>query len=197
MALNKRFFSFLTVAAAFAAFSIIAPAQDTVPAKPDKADKAARKAGVRGGLFGRGMHRGMRGAMRGGHFGRAGMFRGITLTDAQKEQIKQIREANQPDKALLDELRTIRQSRKAGTDLTADQKARINAIHDQLRTKAQSAHDQIQNVLTAEQKAQIEQRKTQMKQRMEQFRQKRDEMRKQRELNRPKTDTKTTTKKDG
>jgi Spy/CpxP family protein refolding chaperone len=196
MALNKRFFSFLTAAAAFAAFAVVAPAQDTAPAKPEKTDKIEKRAGFKGPAFGRGMHRGMRAGKLARHFGRGVMFRGITLTDAQKEQIKKIREANQPDKALLEELRTIRQSRKAGTDLTAEQKARVAAIHDQLRTKAQTVHDQIQNILTAEQKAQIEQRKTEMKQRMEQFRQRRDQMRKQRDLNRPgKTDT--PPKKDG
>ncbi len=90
MALNKRFFSFLTVAAAFAAFAIVAPAQDTTPAKPEKADKVEKRAGFRGRAFGRGMHRGMRGGKMAGHFGRGVMFRGITLTDAQKEQVKTI-----------------------------------------------------------------------------------------------------------
>jgi len=186
----------LGVSAAAIMLATVSFAQDT---KPDttKSDKTVEKR-VQKDRIGQRTHRkfgrGMIGDRAFGHAGRQVRFGGLALTDAQKEQISAIREANKPDKALLDEIRSIRESRKAGTDLTAEQKARINTIHDQMRTKAQQVHDQIQNILTAEQKAQIEQRKTLRNQRMEQFRQKRQELRQQREL-RKKPTTDTTTKK--
>lgn len=189
----KRIISLFALSIATAAFSAVSFAQDTKTEAP-KADttRKTRPEGWRGD----GLRKGGRHGMVGRGFGRHGdrLFRGITLTDAQKEQIRAIREANKPDAALMQELRTIHESRKAGTDLTATQKARITAIRDQMRTKAQATHDQIQNILTAEQKAEIGRLKAERKQRMEEFRQKRQELRRNREQNRPKTDGSTTTK---
>jgi Spy/CpxP family protein refolding chaperone len=188
MSLNKRFFSFLAVATVAAAFSTVSFAQEAKVEAP-KADTTTK---TRPDGMGKGMH--------GGLFGRLGQrmheLRALALTDAQKQQLKAILEANKPDKAVFDELRTIHESRKAGTDLTAEQKARLHAIHDQMRVKAQTVRDQIQNILTAEQKAEIEKRKTEMKGHMEKFRQKGEEFRKQRELKRAKPAPTTTEKKD-
>ena len=98
---------------------------------------------------------------------------GIALTDAQKAQIKSIREANKPDKANFDQLKAIREAHNNGTPITADQKAQLKVFRDQSQAKMKSVRDQIQNVLTADQKAQIETRRTEMKQHMEQFRENR------------------------
>lgn len=181
MQLKNKFLTGAALAGAIALTATVSFAQETkTDTNTDKATKQARE-GKRGGKghFGRGF--GKRGM---GQMGRMGGFglRGITLTDAQKEQIRAIREANKPDQALRDELRTIHQSRKSGTDLTAEQKARINVIRDQMRTRQQNVRDQIMNILTAEQKTKLEQRRTQMQQRREQMKQKREEFRKQREL---------------
>jgi Spy/CpxP family protein refolding chaperone len=186
----KRIISLLALSILTAAFSAVSFGQETKPDAP-KADttRKMRHEGRGGDRLGKGM--------RGGHFGRRGGFgglRGITLTDAQKEQIRAIRQANKPDTALMQELRTIRQSRKSGTDLTAEQKARVTAIRDQMRVKAQAMHDQIQNVLTAEQKAEIEKFRAERKQRMEQFRERRQEMRRNRDATRPKAADGTTTR---
>jgi len=159
-------------------------AQDTKTTTPDPATKQAaktdrhagrhgdfggRKFGRRGpgGQFGR-----LAGPMGrfGGPMGRFGGFgQGITLTDAQKQQIRQIHEANQPDQALMQELRTIMEARRSGT-LTDAQKARVKEIRQQQAAKAKSVHEQVQAVLTAEQKAQIQKNQEERKARREQMR---------------------------
>ncbi len=179
----KKYFSIATVITAVFVFSTMTFAQDPKKDAPkaEKAEKVEKRAGM--GRFGKGKfgRMGRMGMRRGMMAHRGGAFRGLNLTDAQKEQIKAIRQANRPDKALLDEIKSIHQSRKAGTDLTPDQKARINTIRDQMRTKAQNAHDQIQNVLTAEQKAEITKRRTEMKSRREEMMKRFQERRKERQ----------------
>ncbi|HKX82682.1 MAG TPA: Spy/CpxP family protein refolding chaperone, partial [Pyrinomonadaceae bacterium] len=116
----------------------------------------------RGGKLGR--HGGMRG-MRG--------FRGlhgIELTETQKEQLKQIHEANKPSEADMAELKGILEARKAGTELTADQKSRIQSFRENRRAKMEQVHQQVLAILTPEQKAQLETQKAERKQRMEQRR---------------------------
>ncbi len=167
MSFKNRSISFLTAVFSVAAFASFATAQEVKPAAPaapaDKAEKVFRGEGR--GKFG-GEFGGKHGRMAGRH-GMMRMMHGLDLTDAQKAQIKSIREANKPDMALMEEVRTIRESRKAGSDLTAEQKARLNAIHDQMRVKGQNVHDQIFAIMTAEQKAKIETRKAEMKARMQ------------------------------
>lgn len=190
MSSKFKFFSILTLGAVVAVGSTAVFAQEDKATAPTTTE-STEKAGKFGGRGGHGHRKFGRFGKRGGfgrHGGGMGFMHNLNLTDAQKAQIKAIREANKPDTALMEELRTIRESRKAGTDLTAEQKTRLHAIHDQMRVKRQQAHDQIQNVFTAEQKALIEQRKLEMKTRMEQFKQNRELRRKQ------KVDTTTTDK---
>ena len=153
-----------------AAFSAFTMAQDTTTTTPtpDKATKRARVERAQGRMAGRtlGDHHGKRGAMLHG-------LRGIELTDAQKAQIKTIRESNRPDEATMKELRAIHEARKAGTAITPEQKERLKAFREQSAAKAKSVHEQIQAVLTPEQKAQIEKRNTEMRQRFEERRQNR------------------------
>lgn len=165
MSLKQKFFSGLGLTAAIAAFAVAGSAQVTGEEKPKDPNKMERKAGKEG----KGAHRGGFGrSIRGGKFGRHGGFgfRGIELSEAQKAQLKAIREANQPDAALHEELKSIMQARRAGS-LTDDQKARLQAIRDQQMERAKAIRAQIEAILTNEQKQQIEQRKQEMKQRME------------------------------
>lgn len=169
MSLKFKFMTIFASAIILGSAAVAANAQDPVAPAKDKAvksDKMARKE------FGK-----MRGFGRRGHgkFGRAGMFPGVELTETQKEQIRQIREANRPDPAVMEEMKSFREARRAGT-LTEDQKTRIKAIHDQMRAKSDSVRQQMLGVLTPEQKQQMETRREEMRKRTEQFR----EMRKQR-----------------
>ncbi len=155
---RSKIVSFFAGAFGVAVLSTAAFAQNTTPVPTTEKGDKAFKHGKMKGEFGR--HHGKRGGFRGG-FG----LRGIDLTDAQKAQIKSIREANKPDQATMTELKAIRDARKAGQEPTAEQKARMQAFRDQARTKAKSVHEQVLAVLTPEQKAQLDARRTQMQER--------------------------------
>ena len=167
MSLKNRFFSLLTVALSVAAFSTFTMAQDstgTAPA-PQKSDRHMRgegrgmgKGGHHGGMRGHGMY----------------MLQAANLTDAQKEQVRAIHEANKPDAAVMEEMKTLRAAKHAGT-LTADQQARLTVLKQQQHEKMQSVHEQVMNILTPEQKAAVEAKKAEMKQRRQERRQNRQE----------------------
>ena len=86
----------------------------------------------------------------------------LGLTDAQKQQIKDIRQADrQANKALFEqfrakrqELRTLRQNNDPNVESV---KAEVKSLHQQLRAAQKATHEKIYNtVLTAEQRAQID-----------------------------------------
>jgi Spy/CpxP family protein refolding chaperone len=127
----------------------------------------------RKGFGGPGEHRkGMRGDKRRG--GRMMGLRGIELTDAQKEQIRVIHEANRPDESTKQELRTIAQAKRDGT-ITADQKERMKSLRADARQKGEAVRLQIEAILTPEQRQQIEARKLEMQKKMQERRQQRQE----------------------
>jgi Spy/CpxP family protein refolding chaperone len=98
-------------------------------------------------------------------------LRGLGLTDAQKEQIRTIVQTNRPDPAIMQELRTIMQARRAGT-ITDAQKARALEIRHQLQQTQRTVRQDILNVLTPEQKAILEARRHRQQQRRQQWKQK-------------------------
>jgi protein CpxP len=116
------------------------------------------------------MHRGAHGK-RGGDrmMGRA--FRQLDLTDAQKAQIKQIRESNREAiQPLRQELRAkrqeIRQSREGGAfdeALVRQKLTEIAAIEAKLMAEQNRIHQEILTVLTPEQKTKLEQMREQFK----------------------------------
>jgi Spy/CpxP family protein refolding chaperone len=86
-----------------------------------------------------------------------------------KEQLRQIHEANKPDRAVIEETHTLLKAKFAGT-ATAEQEARLQALKAQGREKAKAVRAQVEAVFTPEQKAQIEQRKQEMKTKMVEMR---------------------------
>jgi len=116
--------------------------------------------GGRGGNFG-----GMRGDLHGG------MFRGITLTDDQKAKMKQISQSfRERTKSLHEELRTkrqeLRQASGGGTfnEALATQKLQEMAgLQAKLMGEQFKMRNELQSVLTSEQKAQIEQKRAEFK----------------------------------
>lgn len=94
----------------------------------------------------------------------------LNLTDAQKEQIKSIRAASREQnkqlfadfKAKRQELRSLRQN---NDPRAADVKSQLEAMRPQLEAARKATHEQVLSVLTAEQRAQLEQWKTQRQQR--------------------------------
>ena len=164
MSLKAKISSLITMAFAVVAFTTFASAQDTAPNAQDgvqKTEKGDRKWGKRG--EGRGFKGGMHGR-RGGGMMRG--LRGIELTDAQKEQIRAIHEANKPDQAIREEMKSFMEARRAGT-LTDAQKARMKELRGQQRVKMEAVHQQVLAILTPEQRQQLEARKAEMEKRRE------------------------------
>ena len=177
MSLKNKLYSILTVAIAVVAFSTFTLAQDekaTTPA-PDK-EKAGKHFKGEGREFGR--HEGRGEGFGHRHGGMMRMMHELNLTEEQKTQIHSIMDANKPDQATRDEMHTLFEAKRSGT-LTAEQQTRLDALKEQAGAKMKSVHEQILNVLTAEQKTQLEQKKTEMKQRREEFRKERETRRQQ------------------
>jgi len=114
---------------------------------------------------------------RGGHKGhgwggmRDGGFRQLNLTEDQKAKIKQIRETfAQTNKPLRDQVRAkrqeLRQASEGGTfnEALATQKlTEIAPLEAKLMGEQHKLHQEMLSVLTAEQKAQLEQSRAQFK----------------------------------
>ena len=160
--MNKRFKT-----AAIAAISSIALAGSIVFAQtttPDQSNQQGTRTERRGG----GKHRGhgFGGMHRGG-----GFFKQLNLTEDQKTKMKQIREnfAAQ-NKPLREQLRAkrqeLRQASEGGTfnEALATQKlTEMASLQAKLMGERNKLHQEILSVLTAEQKAQLEQSKAQFK----------------------------------
>jgi protein CpxP len=111
--------------------------------------------------------------MRGG--GRMGgaMFRNLDLTDAQKAQMKQIREGHsQTLRPLMEQIRAKRQEiREASASgsfneaLVAQKLSEIAPLEAKLMAERSRLHQETLSILTAEQKAKLEQSREQRKSR--------------------------------
>lgn len=129
-------------------------------------NKAEKRGGKRGG-------KGMRGGF--------GGLRGIELSEEQKVTIKAIRDANRPNEAVREEMRSIMQARRAGT-ITPEQTQRAQQLREQARQNHEIVRTQIEAILTPEQRQQLEIKKQEMRQRMEQRRGQFEQRRQEREL---------------
>ena len=144
----------LGLGAAIAGLSTLASAQNAQ--KPDSAHRHGR--------FEQGQ-----GPRRGG-FGAGALLKGITLTDAQKTQLKALRGKERPDSAERVAQRAtmakIRDARQRGDTVTA------KALMQEARVKMQREQDQhiaqIRSILTADQQKQFDTNVAEMKQRMAQ-----------------------------
>ena len=102
---------------------------------------------------------------------RGAFLQQLNLTDDQKAKIKQIRESSaESNKALREQLRAkhqeLRQASEGGTfnEALATQKlTEMAGLQAKLMGEEFKLHQEMQSVLTAEQKAQLEQRKAQFK----------------------------------
>ena len=160
--MNKRFKTM-----AIATFSAIALAASIAVGQAVTTPQGDQKQGARPEWRGRGRgdHKGMRG-MRGGEF-----FRGLNLTADQQAKMKQIRESfGQSNKPLRDQLHAkrqeLRQASEGGTfnEALATQKlTEIAPLEAKLMAERAKLHQEMLSVLTAEQKAQLEQAKAQFK----------------------------------
>jgi periplasmic protein CpxP/Spy len=170
-AMNKRRFKTLAIAtlSAIALAASIAVAQTVTTDQGAQQGQRTERRGGRGGHKG---HDGW-GGMRAG-----GFFRQLNLTDDQKAKMKQIRESfAQSNKPLRDQVRAkrqeLRQASEGGTfnEALATQKlTEIAPLEAKLMASQHNLHQEMLSVLTAEQKAQLEQSRAQFKARRGQMR---------------------------
>ena len=161
--MNKGRFKTLAIAtlSAIALAASIAVAQTVTTDQGTQQGTRTERRGGRGGHKGHGW-----GGMRAG-----GFFRQLNLTEDQKTKIKQIRETfAQSNKPLRDQLRAkrqeLRQANEGGTfnEALATQKlTEMASLEAKLMGEQHKLHQEMLSVLTAEQKAQLEQSKAQFK----------------------------------
>ncbi|HET9532573.1 MAG TPA: Spy/CpxP family protein refolding chaperone [Blastocatellia bacterium] len=157
--------------AAVIALSIAVAVPVVLAQTAEEGQKSERRMGKRG-------HHGMRGGARMG--GR--LFSQLDLTDAQKAQIKQIREnSREAIRPLREEMRAkrqeIRQANQGGTfdeALVRQKLTEIAAIEAKLMAERNRIHQETLAVLTPEQRAKLDQLR-------EQFKNKRNERRSRQE----------------
>ena len=152
---------------AIASLSAIALAASIAVAQTVTTDQGPQQGQHMGRHGGRGGNKGW-GGMREG-----GFFKQLNLTEDQKAKIKQIRETfAQTNKPLHDQLRAkrqeLRQASEGGTfnEALATQKlTEIAPLEAKLMGEQHRLHQEMLSVLTAEQKAQLEQSRAQFKNR--------------------------------
>jgi periplasmic protein CpxP/Spy len=109
--------------------------------------------------------------MRGGDRMGGAFFRNLDLTDAQKAQMKQIREAHSQNlRPLMEQIRAkrqeIHQANQGGTfneSLVSQKLTEIAPLEAKLMGEQFRTHQEMLSVLTAEQKAKLEQSRDQQK----------------------------------
>lgn len=174
MSFKHKLISAFTLFLAFVSFSTFAAAQDT-SVKPEdsmqRPEKGERRGfGKRGGGgFGKrdgvmaGEKRGDKGMMRG--------LRGLNLTDAQREQTRGIvKKYKTSTETQREEIRGLMMKRRDGI-ITADEQARFKELRTQTKTSTEQMNTEILNLLTAEQRTQLDQLKEERRKKGEERRQ--------------------------
>ena len=112
---------------------------------------------------------GIKGRMRmGRRHGMGHLMRELNLSEEQRQQGRAIMQRRLGSTKLQrEELFKLREKRIAGT-FTADDEARVKALHQEIRTAMEGVRTEMAGLLTAEQKAKLEELKKEHKERMEQ-----------------------------
>ena len=152
-----------------AAIALFAASEATAQA-PAQGDSARRQGELRRGDRARG-DRGDRGKMR--QAGIRGMFRGIDLTQAQRDQMKTINEKYRAQfqtirESLKPDLKAAHDARQRG-DTVAARAAfeRTKPARDRMQALMQQQRTEVRGVLTAEQQKTFDDNVSRMKERME------------------------------
>ena len=166
MSLRNKLIGAGMAAALLSTVSITAVAQQPQQGPSTDRGPRAERLGRRGDREG--------GRMRGREMG---LFRGLDLTDAQKEQLrtaaKQNRDATQTQR---EELRQLAEKRHQGS-LTAAEEARVKALRDEIQASMRSRHATLLSILTAEQKAKLESLREERKEHRQEMRERHREKR--------------------
>jgi protein CpxP len=170
MFLRKSLFGVLGIVLAG---GIVAFAQEPQPQTPSRQDDAFRKERterMERHREGMGRREGMRGPDGMGRrgVGMGHLMRELNLTEEQRQQSRAIVQRRlESTKTQREELFKLREKRIAGT-FTSEDEARARALHQEIRTAMEGVRTEMAGVLTAEQKAKLEQLKKERKERMEQ-----------------------------
>lgn len=130
------------------------------------------------------VQKGPREGRRHGRIGRHGAFAGmreLNLTEEQRQQQRAIlrrRMAN--TKTQREDLFKLREKRIDGT-LTAEDEARARSLRQEIRNSMEGVRSEMESVLTAEQRAKLEQFKSDRKARRAEMREHRRELRERRD----------------
>ncbi len=153
----------LTVSAiilSLGACSATALAQQTQPANPAVSAQQPGNADLRR----------LRGMRRRALMDRQRALAQVNLTDAQKQQVRTIIQTQgQNTSTQRQELRQLMQQWRTGT-LTPEGQARVKELRQQLMESRKGVHAQMQNVLTAEQKAKLHEMRESRRANREKFR---------------------------
>lgn len=109
-----------------------------------------------------------------GQHRRLGFLRGLDLTDAQRQQVREIAERfHQSLAPQREELRSIMDERRQDGELTEAQKTRVRQLRAELEASMQRYQQEVLGVLTPEQRTKAEQFLRERQERREQFRERR------------------------
>lgn len=174
MSFKRKLISAATSALAVAAFGTFVSAQDANTNKEESgAQKQEMRGERRGGKRGFGGDKGMRGGKHGGDKMLMRALGKLNLSDAQQTQVRTISENFKTQtQTQSEELRALGMKKRDGI-ITADEQARFAEIRTQLKSASEQMHNSVLAVLTAEQRAQLDQMKEEMKQKMIERRQNR------------------------
>ena len=178
MTVRNRLFTVLSSLLVVFAVSTFALAQETTTKQDDSVQKVEKDGkrgfgrhggfGKRGGKFGKGHHGKGFGRHKG--MGMRGGFHKLNLSEDQKAQLKTLHESfRASNKAAFEEMHSLRQQKRENT-LTADGQARMSVLRDQMKAGHEQLRASSLNLLTAEQKTQLETLKAERKQKMEERR---------------------------
>ena len=115
---------------------------------------------------------GMRGPRGPRDFKRGGMgaFRQLDLTDAQRQQLREISERfRESTRTQREQMRPFHEQLRQGGTLSTDDQAKLNALREQLRGLERQSHEEMLSVLTPEQRAKLDQLKEEHKAHRERF----------------------------
>jgi Spy/CpxP family protein refolding chaperone len=162
MSFKRKLIPAISLALAVGTFTTFVSAQDSSANTQQDSVKKERKFERRGDGFRGG--KGMRGGKHGGDRMMMRGLRQLNLSDAQKEQVKTIFESSKPNQALFEEMRGLMQKKRDGS-ITEQEQNRFKEIKTQMRASAEQTRNAVLAVLTAEQRAQLDQMKQEKRQR--------------------------------
>jgi len=126
----------------------------------ERVERMERRRERMGNREGRGLREGRERGM--GH-----LMRELNLTEEQRQQSRAIMQRRlESTKLQREELFKLREKRIAGT-FTPDDEARAKALHQEIRTAMEGVRNEMDGVLTAEQKTRLEGLKKERKEKME------------------------------